>query len=403
MSAFTKTLIVDASHQEVVGQYYQTIKKATQYFIDREIGGTIIVEQGEYLFNEQDITGNWNTTVYVPSNVTIIGTGNVVIRITTVNNISVFKNASPSEGNTNIKIEGFKIIYDGPENEMLTMHPVFLTNCSKCRLKNLTITTNNKPVFIDADNIVSAIYFYSPEMVTIEGCRIHDFGAINSDKYFYGGGIELYESSRCIIKNNIISQVGFTPILEIGSNMLNISSNIVFDIKVVVSGIQMGTTNSVVKGNIVNKAGNEIVTSHGYYSSGGKNAAVFGNIFNGNSKSGVHLRYADITKLDTLYYALTGNIFMENIQCGIHAQSGTGRSTFFGNQLNENTASGIRIQREYEEPPHETTPKGVAPIDHCIVGNIGNNNDMSSTHVDISVTEPGKQIVANNIGSFKEG
>ena len=165
--------------------------------------------------------------------------------------------------------------------------------------------------------------------------------------------------------------------------MLNISSNIVFDIKVVVSGIQMGTTNSVVKGNIVNNTGNEIVTSHGYYSSGGKKAAVLGNIFNGNSKNGVHLRYAGEGTINTEYHALKGNICNGNSQNGIHAQNGTNYCSFFGNQFDENGASGISIQHETALDKHPE----LHPENNCVVGNIGNNNDMSSTHIDISVDE----------------
>lgn len=175
MGAFTKTLIVDSSLIDPAPPYYNSIKKAADNNDIKAYGGTIIVEQGEYVFSESDEAGNWNTTVHVPSNVSLIGTGNVVIRITN-SAISAFKNANSS--NTNIKISGFKIIYDGPENETLSMHLVYLTNCSKCRLKNLTITSNNKNI----DKNSYAICFTSNTQNTtrgniVEGCRIHDYGS----------------------------------------------------------------------------------------------------------------------------------------------------------------------------------------------------------------------------------
>ena len=422
MSVFTKTLIVDGSLINPNPPYFNAIKAATQYFIDHQVGGTIIVEQGIYDFDEADdfegLNVNTKTTVYIPSNVSIIGNGNVVIRITR-SDISAFKNANTS--NTNIKISGFKIIYDGPadteEHPKLSTHLVYLTNCSKCRLKNLTITSNNKNI----DREAFAICITSNTQNTcwgniIEGCRIYDFGSASPG--YYGGGIMVSGSTQLtnpqfnIIKNNIISQVGSISGDEeckgsgilifynvdpndpdepaVPNNMI-ISNNILFDLKGNhTEGVSSRAINYVLKGNIFDGC-----RVHGFYPSGATKCAAFGNISVNNDSTGIHLRYAyDQKSLNTEFHALTGNVCMENAEVGIHAQNGTNCCSFFGNQCNENVL-GIRIQHETDPTKHPE----LHPENNCVAGNVAVNNTDES-EADISVDEYGKQIVANNMGNL---
>ena len=105
MSDFTKTLIVDPditlNGTYPTPPYFNTIKQAADELISSGSGGTIIVEQGTY-----EIDGTTGKeTVEIPSNVTIIGRGNVMIEVTA--DVSAFKNADQTNGNEHIRIEGF--------------------------------------------------------------------------------------------------------------------------------------------------------------------------------------------------------------------------------------------------------------------------------------------------------
>ncbi len=134
MSLFSKTVIVDSDHIEEQGKYYQTIEKAAKYFRDNEIGGVIIVESGTYII---DGTG-YKTTVLIPKNVTIIGRGNVIVKVTDENQIA-FRNADWVNGNERITISGFKIIVECntiPYNK----HLVDFRNVKNCIIEKLTIT-----------------------------------------------------------------------------------------------------------------------------------------------------------------------------------------------------------------------------------------------------------------------
>lgn len=136
MGAFSKTLIVDLDHVEVEGQYYQTIENAAKYFRDHTIGGTIIVESGEYTI------ASLSDTVFIPSNVTLIGSGNVVVNVTS--NQTAFTNSDHINGNNNITLTGFKIVVtDDVDTNEYEGQVIDLRNVTNCILEKLYITTTN--------------------------------------------------------------------------------------------------------------------------------------------------------------------------------------------------------------------------------------------------------------------
>ena len=107
MSSFTKTKIVDCDG----GGDFSTIREATDYFINNNIGGVIYVESGVYEIDGTNINGD-KRTVIVPSNTTIIGRGNVEVRVTQPGTeeepIQAFTNSDWQDGNERITISGFK-------------------------------------------------------------------------------------------------------------------------------------------------------------------------------------------------------------------------------------------------------------------------------------------------------
>jgi hypothetical protein len=161
MSAFTKTKIVDIDG----GGNFTTIREATDFFINQNIGGTIIVEAGEYEINGTIDNGVDKRTVLIPSNVTLIGRGNVVVKVTRPgtqqSQIYAFIN-SDSNGNENIIISGFKIVVACGNNGPYNNHLIFMQNVSNSRFEKLTIDLpiNENIHGVDPSRYAILIYSY---------------------------------------------------------------------------------------------------------------------------------------------------------------------------------------------------------------------------------------------------
>jgi hypothetical protein len=143
MSQFTKTIIVDSDHDRVVGEYYKTIMDATYYFISNSIGGTIIVESGEYFidgrYEEEGL--NDKRTIRILSYTTLIGRGNVVVKVTNPNQ-NAFRNFHINDDvnkDSNIILSGFKIVIACGYYNKYENHLIFMQNVSNSRFEKLTI------------------------------------------------------------------------------------------------------------------------------------------------------------------------------------------------------------------------------------------------------------------------
>ena len=205
MSEFTKTLIVDSSLQNPVYPYYNSIKKAAQYFINHvpPIGGVIIVERGTYTFDEEDdypTNNNWRTTVYIPSNVTIIGRGNAVIEVN--NNVPVFKNADQSGGNERITISGFKIVVKFGD-EKFSKNVIDLKAVTKCVIEKMYITYDQtKTNGVHYENAAIAIWgSLSPERYSrdtiIRQCSVVDYGKLKPADGKNNCGMSVLIHTKC--------------------------------------------------------------------------------------------------------------------------------------------------------------------------------------------------------------
>jgi hypothetical protein len=130
MGSFTKTIIVDRT----ASGYPHTIREGVDLLPAQ--GGVVYVESGEY---EIDGTSNGEDkqTVDIPSNVTLIGNGNVVVNVKA--NIPAFRNKDyQSGGNSNITISGFKIVFD--TEALYEQNLIDFRNVKKCLLEKLYIT-----------------------------------------------------------------------------------------------------------------------------------------------------------------------------------------------------------------------------------------------------------------------
>jgi hypothetical protein len=136
MSSFTKTIIVDRT----ASSYPHTIREGVDQLPAQ--GGVVIVEAGEYEIDGTNSTED-KRSVSIPSNVTLIGRGNVVVKVTQpgteVNPIHAFTNADQTNGNTNITITGFKIVVACGESGPYNSHLIFFQNVSDCLIEKITI------------------------------------------------------------------------------------------------------------------------------------------------------------------------------------------------------------------------------------------------------------------------
>jgi hypothetical protein len=261
MSEFSKTLIVDSTLPSSQHPYYKTIKEAANFLINSpnaSIPGTIIVESGTYIFNEDDDANYYNTTVHVPSNVTIIGRGNAVISLQNPH-ISAFVNADQANGNTNITISGFKIVVNMPTSGQggaeyghipdtgtphdptkdKICHVIHLVNVKHCRVEKVYITcdpSSNFGVYPGNENTADYENLYPAAAICIESnhttgepakeyctdniisqCVIREFGktvggALSDNRY--GIGILVKRGNRNGVLNNYVKRAKMCCVVE---------------------------------------------------------------------------------------------------------------------------------------------------------------------------------------------
>jgi parallel beta-helix repeat protein len=317
MSSFTKTIIVDQTDPN----YPNTIQEGVSLLPTE--GGVVYVESGEYIIDSD------TETVKIPSNTTLIGRGNVVVKVTQpgteLNPINAFRNANLSTGNTNITITGFKIQV-ACENNPYRSHLIFLQNVSNCRLEKLYIEDvsaygvyrDTTPTKVEE---YVAIYIYSNghncKNNTIIQCRIKNFGK-DTGALNFGYGICFNTQNAAtgiccdsIVKNNYITNC-LTNLYSAHSERILIRGNIFRESRVCHINITQ-CKNWIIKGNQMNFADSEI-GSHGVYLSGCEGSIIAGNIVHNNRKDGIKLRHAgELTS--THHCTVVGNVCMENVFC----------------------------------------------------------------------------------------
>jgi hypothetical protein len=399
MSTFTKTKIVDADG----GGDYTSIREATKYFIDNNIGGIVYVESGLY---EIDGTNNGvdKRRIEIPSNVTLIGHGNVVIKVTAPDQ-SAFMNYNQETGNDRITITGFKIVVACGTNGPYNTHLIFMQNVSNSVIEKLTIEA---PYDQDHPNETNprgvawgkyAILFYARDYDVrhdcknniIRQCFINNFGNIDpydqgvKTKYKYGNGIGFSQHNQSegicsenIVKNNYVA-LCHTNLYCLYAERNTIKGNIFIKAIGYDSGdpglaINIGLErckNMVLIGNQINETDKESTPnktgSHGLYPSGCKGLIVKGNVFFKNADAGIKIRFTCNAALNQdyscpqgqeepdKYHVVMGNVCTENgvDGHGIHLQGFTQWHTIIGNSCCKNAKCGIRLQTEQiGTPPH---------------------------------------------------
>ena len=320
MSSFTKTLIVDSDPNSTPDYY--TIKEAAAYLNSLDAGGTIIVEQGTY--NLDDI-GN-QKTIPVPSNVTIIGRGNAIIKVQA--NISAFT----AIGKERISISGFKIQVDVGSGNSYSANLINFTAVQDSFLGQLTInvasgTISSTSSAINISGVTTPISYSKGNIIT--GCNITNFCA----------GINL--TTNCqenIISGNVIS--GCTNNISIAdSSNNNITNNMVS------SSTGTGTNDAglfvtesdytIIQGNIVKSNGNFGINLNqsGY-------CTIQGNVCDSNTSYGINLKGASSSnKLQ--YNSLVGNNCKSNGGAGVSIGSYAVYNSVDGNNCISNGAYGI--------------------------------------------------------------
>lgn len=389
MSQYTKTIIVDPSRPpSTIGAGIVALGVS---------GGTVIVEAGTY-----DIGGSGEPPVSIPSNVTLIGRGNVVVRVTQPgtdpNWVHAFTNSDHTGGNTNIVLSGFKIVVTCGNSGPYNSHLIFMQNVSDSVIEKITIEApaSGNPKGVDQNQY--AILFYSNghdcQRNTIRQSVIRDFGRtktdepIENDKYKYGHGIGFSKQSGAtgiccdsVVRNNHVSSCFFNidclyaeRIIILGNIFVRaigkqITTN---DTKYALNASLYRCKNITVLGNQLNDT-DPTVGSHGIYPSGCEGLVIMGNVVSGNRESGIKPRFTGTveTPCTDTYYSIIGNV------CNHNGYTGTGNGIFLqglsehmvimGNSCVNNYNCGIRVQDDDHQDPN---PKPLPAVNNLVIGNV---------------------------------
>lgn len=288
----TKTKIVDKDGDSGV---YTTIQAALDAVNDN--GGVVYVEKGEYTIT---------APLTIGSNVSLIGRGNVLIKIDAGSDISALKNKTQTDpGNSRIYVAGIKIESrsSGVSKHLIDFQLVSDSVLEDIHIEGKTTVSEKAGIYIKGGggNRVSrctvvncgiAINLYdATKRNVVEECRVY---------YVYSGIVVRKNSDLNIIRNNHCSYTytgGGDPdgILVQGCNYLAIQGNV---------------CEACAKHGIFIQAD----TNYG----GSKGLAIVGNVCQGNANDGI--------SLDGL-----ASYVME-------------KNTIVGNCCSSNTGNGINIQ-----------------------------------------------------------
>lgn len=382
LSDFTRTIMVDGSATPIQGQRYLTMQAAladTQYNELQTKGGTIIVEAGTYTID---------SILSVPSNVTLIGRGNVVL--TVPNNVSVFQNAS-SSGNTRIVISGFKILitYSNYANPY-SPHVIYLRNVTNCRVEKVTIDASGANAGVS--QACTGILLYANNQScsgnVVAQCTIRNFGRIYSnpgtgeDDINFGVGIALSAQTGSttgpannVVRNNFVSDC-YSALQAYSASDSVVSGNI-FQKSYYTNILVANNSRNLVF--LANQA-LESTTSAGIYANGSEGIVIQGNVFRGN---GIVFRFG-IGDTTMRYNTVSGNVCTESSGNGIHLLGLASYNTIFGNACISNDANGIRVQTE--DASH-TAQYNMLTGNVCVLNTdsgISNNDSTNALYSNIS-------------------
>ena len=355
-------------------------------------GGLVIVEAGSYT-----IDGSTNLSITVPSDVTLIGKGKVVLNVTA--RVPAIINADQVNGNTRIVISGFKIEINN--SNYYNSKAIYLKNINNSLIINNYITcvsTNG----CDANAIAISLEGISSNSASkgniISQNTIVNFGyTLSSSNILYGYGIKL--NSYCnenVIRNNYIKKCLCCIHIE-SSDRTIIANNIIYNALTTVSGgviYRQGHNGLQIRNsNYCTAIGNQANSNceHGIYVSDSSNCTIKGNSCNLNSGAGIKLN-ADVNS--------DGNTITGNVCCNNGSNIDEGKDGILfegqnGGSSNKNVVFSNVCNNNYRIGIYEVSSIGNY---NCIVGNISENNNTNEGNYDI-IKNGASTIVYSNIGS----
>lgn len=362
MSAFTKTCIVDGGATPDPPLYNNI---ATAVSALSATGGTVIVEE----YNSSTTGYIINAAISVPSNITIIGRGNVLI--TVQSNVPAFQNSDTiTNGNERIVVSGFKIVANC-ENYSANIINFVGTRYSiieNCTLKNATYSTTGSGIYLAG---ISSSVLAEGNLIT--GCTIQ---GLFSDPTVYpiNFGIKMGEYSKeNMVSNNTVDYCKESCYIVNSPN--NIISGNIFRNSENAGGTYGGIYISTSDYNVI--TGNQCLDNiKGICISSSYGSAVQGNICQSNTNTGIQIIGNEITS--ALYNSLLGNICTGNSSYGILLNLYTQYTVIDGNNMSTNSMYDIA--------------EAAVHTDHnLIVGNICNST--------LKIIKYGTNtVVADNIG-----
>lgn len=289
-------------------------------------GGTVIVEA----FPNSGAGYEINAAISVPSNVTLIGRGNV--RITVRGDSPAFQNSDTLSGNERIVISGFTCVGDRSNGYSYDRSLIRLEKVKNCIIENCILQA------VRPSSYSNGIYLYGDGSYISEGTIISGCTIFGGDTAGLSFGIHFvqYCQNNMITNNTVYNCKESCQILD--SSKWNVISGNVFRNSVgtgTYGGLYIqGSDFNVISGNECNS---NIKGIYLYTSSG---CTVHGNICNSNSSGGVTI--SGTSAAPAQYNVVSGNVCNSNTTNGILLDQYAKFTSVSGNNANSNTFYGIR-------------------------------------------------------------
>jgi len=368
MKIFPKTVVVD----EGGNGDYTNIKSALDALDDSTDpkGGVVIVEQGEYVLSSS------SDALEIPSNVALIGRGNVVIKVN--GDFTAVTNRKGWDGDTRIVFSGFKIV---AKDSGVNAHLMDFKNVTHSLIENIYIDGKSPKegkagiLFRGSTTPEGFSYGNRISKCTVCNCGYGIFLSTNAVRNFVEGCNLFYNHTNLYLinapRNDVIGNICHS---SAGSSGANGHDGILID----------HCESCVIEGNICDNN-----VEHGIYvSTGSKGCVVRGNICRNNDYCGIQLNGG--SGAEVAYNVIVGNSCYQNQNTttshGIYIGYYAKRNVVDSNNCFDNGGYGIREADRYYGNEDRETQRNV------IVGNVCYENNQGQ----ILLGEGTNSLAANN-------
>lgn len=213
-------------------------------------GGKVLLSEGNYTINENDGNGY---CIAILSNVTLAGQGHSALKLDDNQDCHMIVNSDQVGGNTNINIIDIELNGNiDNQTQVVGSYGIYLKNCTYSSVERCHI-----------HHVVQ--YGIQPELCTHSRFNNNILNDVGNAAIGDGDGIEITNSSDCIIANNICKDNYQTGIeIEESQRIVTIGNSIydcIFGIEL--DNEETAVHNNLIKGNIIHSAVRGICCQYG--------------------------------------------------------------------------------------------------------------------------------------------